>query len=166
MYQLYQGGAIDKVNDTLFCAAGVPGALSKDVLDYQVPQVERFFSDTGTQYRKVVTLTLGGNDLLQILGAGADPNVVLPGVGSNLAQILARLVSQFPEARIYVANYNDPKLPVPGGRRSTRWRRSFLKNAWIQAMAGAVFDGLQLHSRSTPSWSTFTAPLMAGAGCF
>jgi lysophospholipase L1-like esterase len=114
VYQLYQGGAIDKVNETLFCAAGVPGALSKDVLDYQVPQVERFFSNTGMPYRKVVTLTLGGNDLLQILG-GADPYVVLPSVGNNLAQILARLVSQFPEAQIYVANYYDPRLPVPGG---------------------------------------------------
>lgn len=83
------------------------------MLDYQVPQVARFFSNTGTPYRKVVTLTLGGNDLLQILG-GADPNVVLPSVGNNLAQILAQLTTQFPEARIYVANYNDPKLPVPG----------------------------------------------------
>ena len=113
VYQLYQGGAIDKVNDTLFCAAGVPGALSKDVLDYQVPQVPRFFSNTGMPYRKVVTLTLGGNDLLQIL-AGADAGTVLASVGSNLFQILAQLNAQFPGAKIYVANYYDPKLTVDG----------------------------------------------------
>src|SRR5512147_214646 len=43
VYQLYQGGVIDSVNNTLFCAAAIPGAVSKDVLDYQAPQVRRFF---------------------------------------------------------------------------------------------------------------------------
>ncbi len=113
VYQLYQGGAIDKVNDTLFCAAGIPGALSKDVLDYQVPQVRRFFSDTGMPHRKVVTLTLGGNDMLQVLG-GADPTTVLTSFGNNLFQILTQLTTEFPDVRIYVANYYDPGLPVPG----------------------------------------------------
>lgn len=114
VYQLYQGGAIDKLNNTLFCTAAVPGALSKDVLDYQVPQVKRFFKDTGTPYRKVVTLTLGGNDMLQVL-AGADPTVVLTAFGANLYQVLAQLVTQFPDLRIYVANNYNPKLSLPGG---------------------------------------------------
>ena len=115
VYQLYQGGAIDNVTNTLFCAAGVPGALSKDVLDYQVPQVGRFFTNTGMPYRKVVTLTLGGNDLLKVLYEGADPAIVIAGVGANLFQILGQLATQFPDVRIYVANYYDPRLPVPGG---------------------------------------------------
>jgi len=114
VYQLYQSGAIDKVNNTLFCAAGIPGALSKDVLDYQVPQVGRFFSDTGMPYRKVVTLTLGGNDLLQVLD-GADPTKVMTSFSNNLFDILTQLTTKFPDARIYVANYYDPRLPVPGG---------------------------------------------------
>lgn len=114
VYQLYQSGAIDKVNNTLLCAAGIPGALSKDVLDHQVPQVGRFFTDTGMPYRKVLTLTLGGNDLLQVLG-GADPTAVMASVGNNLFLILAQLTTEFPDARIYVANYYDPRLPVPGG---------------------------------------------------
>ena len=114
VYQLYQGGAIDKVNNTLFCAAGVPGALSKDVLDYQVPQVKRFFQNTGMQYRKVMTLTVGGNDLLLVLG-GADPGAVLADFSTNLIAILTQLATQFSDARIYVANYYDPGLPVPGG---------------------------------------------------
>jgi lysophospholipase L1-like esterase len=113
VYQLYQSGAIDKVNNTLFCAAAIPGALSEEVLDYQVPQVGRFFADTGVPYRKVVTLTLGGNDLLQILN-GADPTTVLTSVGNNLFLILTHLTMKFPDARIYVANYYDPRLPVPG----------------------------------------------------
>jgi len=120
-YQLYQSGAIDNVNDTLFCAAGIPGALSRDVLDYQVPQVRRFFKDTGAQYRKVVTLTLGGNDLLQVL-VGADPTQVLTSFGANLYQILAQLTTEFPDARIYVANYYDPKLQSL--ERTHLWWRS------------------------------------------
>ena len=129
VYQLYQGGAIDRLNNTLFCAAAVTGALSKDVLDYQVPQVKRFFSDTGMSYRKVVTLTLGGNDLLQVLG-GADPAAVIAGVYVNLLQILTQLSTDFPGVRIYVANYYDPGLPVPGG--------DLLVTALNQAIGGAV----------------------------
>ena len=129
VYQLFQSGAIDKVNNTLFCAAGVPGALSKDVLDYQVPQVGRFFSQTGMPYRKAVTLTLGGNDLLQVLG-GADPTAVMTSVGNNLFLILTQLTTEFPEARIYVANYYDPRLPVPGG--------DLLVAALNQAIGGVV----------------------------
>jgi len=112
-YQLYQSGAIDSINNTLFCPMAVSGALSKDVLDYQVPQVGRFLSNTGQPYRKVITLTVGGNDLQQVLG-GADPTAVLTALGTNLYQILASLTTQFPDARIYVANYYDPRLPIPG----------------------------------------------------
>jgi len=112
VYRLYQSGVIDNVNRTLFCDAGVPNAKSADVLAYQVPQVGLFFSDTGTPYRKVITLTVGGNDLLQILG-GADPATVLTTFGGNLGAILGSLVTTFPDARIYVANQYDPRLGVP-----------------------------------------------------
>ncbi len=111
-YQLYQSGVIDNINHLHFCNMGVPAALSEDVLNYQVPQVRRFFKDTGENYRKVVTLTIGGNDMTQVL-AGKDPALVLATFGGNLAAILGNLVSQFPDARIYVANQYDPKLPVP-----------------------------------------------------
>ncbi len=112
VYRLYQRGVIDTVNHTLLCNTGVPNAMSADVLAYQVPQVGLFFADTGTPYRKVITLTVGGNDLLQILG-GANPAVVIPTFGGNLGAILGSLVAKFPDARIYVANQYDPKLGVP-----------------------------------------------------
>jgi lysophospholipase L1-like esterase len=96
-----------------FTNVGVPNATSSDILTFQVPQVGLFFADTGQSYRKVVTLTVGGNDLLQIL-QGADPNVVIPELGSNLGKILFALAHQFPDARIYVSNLYDPMLPVPG----------------------------------------------------
>ncbi len=111
-YQLYQSGIIDNINHLHFCNIGVPAALSSDVLNYQVPQVKRFFKDTGQNYRKVVTLTVGGNDMMQILN-GTPPELVLATFGGNLAAILGNLVSQFPDARIYVANQYDPMLPVP-----------------------------------------------------
>jgi lysophospholipase L1-like esterase len=118
VYQLYQNGAIDGLNNLLFCNQAVPGAASTDVLHYQIPQVHLFFADTGKSYRKVVTLTVGGNDLLALLGPnGIDPSQI-PGVlttyGSNLGGILASLASSFPDIKIYVGNVYDPKLPLPG----------------------------------------------------
>jgi lysophospholipase L1-like esterase len=113
-YQLYQTGVFDNVNHTLFSNAAVSGSLSIDVLDHQVPLVSRFFSETGKPYRKAITLTVGGNDMMQIL-AGVDPRTVIQTFGANLYSILAILVNRFPDARIYVANQYDPMLPVPGG---------------------------------------------------
>jgi lysophospholipase L1-like esterase len=115
VYGLYQSGVIDNVNHTLFCNAGVPGALSQDVLDYQVPQVGRFFSETHTPYRQVITLTVGGNDLLQIVGSTDSDKVfeVLTTFGKNLGAILGTLINASPEAQIYVANQYDPQLGVP-----------------------------------------------------
>ena len=49
--------------------------------------------------------------------AGANPQVVLGNLGFNLAGILGGLLSQSPDARIYVANQYDPRLPVPGGEQ-------------------------------------------------
>lgn len=111
-YRLYQGGVIDNINNMLFCNAGVPGSTSSDVLYYQVPQVKQFFKETGQSYRKVITLTVGGNDMLKVL-VGADPGAVLTAFGGNLYAILGGLVSSFPDARIYVANQYDPMLEVP-----------------------------------------------------
>jgi lysophospholipase L1-like esterase len=114
-YDLYQTGAIDNITNTLFCVMAVPGAKSQDVFQYQVPQAHLFLDDTGQPYRKVITLTVGGNDLLQVLG-GADPGAVLTALGTNLGAILGALKTQFPDAEILVANYYDPKLPVPNER--------------------------------------------------
>ncbi len=67
VYQLYKNGTIDNLNNLLYCDEAVPNATSSDVLLCQIPQVHLFFTDTGTTYRKVVTLTVGGNDLLSLL---------------------------------------------------------------------------------------------------
>ena len=119
VYQLYQGGAIDSLNNLLFCTEAVPNATSSDVLHYQVPQAHLFFMDTGTSYRKVVTLTVGGNDLLSLLrpDGTVDLSLVtaaLTNYGNNLFGVLNSLATSFPDVRIYVGNIYDPKLPVAG----------------------------------------------------
>jgi lysophospholipase L1-like esterase len=119
IFQLYQSGAIDNLNNLLFCAAAVPGATSNDVLNYQIPQVHLFFSDTGVPYRKVVTLTVGGNDVLSVLNPdgtvklGAIPGM-LQNYGQNLAAILSALASMPGDVRVYAGNLYDPMLPVAG----------------------------------------------------
>lgn len=105
VYLLYQSGVIDRLNNTLFCNAGVPGATSRHVLDHQVPQATQVFRPD------VITLTVGGNDLLSIL-EGGDPNVALAQFQANFIQILARLRAELPQARIYVSNlYTIPQIP-------------------------------------------------------
>jgi lysophospholipase L1-like esterase len=97
VYRLYQKGIFAAVPDTLFANAAVPGATSGDVLAHQVPlAVTRFSPD-------VVTLTVGGNDLLAIL-AGADPGIVLAQFQGNLFGILATLCGSLPDAEILVSN--------------------------------------------------------------
>ncbi len=114
VYLLYQSGAIDNINNTLLNNLGVVNATSSDVLSHQLPLGELFFSDTGTDYRKVVTVTIGGNDMFAVIG-GADPEAVLANFADNLGALLYSLATTFPDVEIYVANQYDPRLPFPGG---------------------------------------------------
>lgn len=113
-YLLYQQAVFDAVPNTLFANAAIPAATSQDILDHQVPTViERFTPN-------VVTLTVGGNDLLSILG-GADPGTVLGTFQANLSSILSALCVDLAMAlpptqppRIFVSNqYTIPDFPVP-----------------------------------------------------
>jgi lysophospholipase L1-like esterase len=108
VYLLYRSGAFDTVPNTIFCNAGVPGATSSDVLDYQVPQAIRDFRPD------VITLTVGGNDLLRIM-EGAEPDTVLQGFADNLVQILTKLRSaqELQNTKIYLSNlYSIPEIPA------------------------------------------------------
>jgi lysophospholipase L1-like esterase len=100
-YQLYQSGVIDNINNTLFSMMAVPGAMTSDVLYYQIPQLGRFLHHTGMPYRQVVTLQIGANDMFQVM-AGAEPTAVLTAIGGNLYAIIGKLTTDFPNAKIYV----------------------------------------------------------------
>ena len=108
VYLLYRTGVFDTVPNTLFCKAGVPGATSSDVLAYQVPQAIRDFRPG------VITLTVGGNDLVRIMD-GADPAAVLHDFQNNLVQIFMALRSapELQNTKIYVGNlYSIPEIPA------------------------------------------------------
>lgn len=112
VYLLYREGVFDTIPNTQFADAAVPGATSQDVLDYQVPQALYVFQPT------VITLTVGGDDLLSILN-GADEETVLANFQTNLTAILAELQNAtcdaqlcLPGVRIYVSNlYSIPEIP-------------------------------------------------------
>ena len=133
-FQIYQSGAIDNMNHTLFCNMAVPGAVTSDVLAHQVPQLARFLHDTGMPYAQVITLQIGANDMFAVM-YGADPVTVLTGIGANLYGILSQLTTSFPNARIYVANYFDPRLPVPGEKALVMAMNQVIANT-VVAFAG------------------------------
>ena len=105
VYLLYKEGAFDRVTNTLLSNAGVPGVTSRQVLEHQVPQAIEAFRPT------VITLTVGGNDLLRIL-KGADAGQVLSEFQTNFTMILQSLRTALPNARIVVSNlYTIPQIP-------------------------------------------------------
>jgi lysophospholipase L1-like esterase len=105
VYLLYKDGAFDRVTNTLLSNAGVPGVTSRQVLEHQVPQAIEAFRPT------VITLTVGGNDLLRIL-KGADAGQVLSEYQTNLTLILQNLRTALPNTRIVVSNlYTVPQIP-------------------------------------------------------
>ena len=103
-YLLYQKGTYGQITNMIFANAAVPGATSADVLAYQLPPaITRFRPD-------VITLSVGGNDAISILG-GADPVTVIRQFQQNLGQILCGLRQALPQARIYVSNlYDIPEI--------------------------------------------------------
>jgi lysophospholipase L1-like esterase len=110
-YLLYQGGTFDKVTNTTFANVGVPGATSANVFDFQVPEAVGIFQP------QVVTISVGGNDLLQIL-KGVDPGIVMPAFEANLSKILGTLRTSLPSAVIIIGNqYDIPEITasIPGG---------------------------------------------------
>jgi lysophospholipase L1-like esterase len=119
-YLLYQRDAFDAMDHTLFTNAAVPGASSRDLLLYQVPQALIASADGGF-LPDYITITIGGNDLLSILHfMQTHPdqaevmqyaNTVLTAYGQNLYMSVARLRQGRPTASIYVANqYSVPTI--------------------------------------------------------
>ncbi|MCG3202043.1 MAG: hypothetical protein NFCOHLIN_01916 [Gammaproteobacteria bacterium] len=123
-YLLYEQGVYDSMSNTRFANAAIPGATSQQVLSYQVPLA------TQTPFRpQVITMTVGGNDLLTILN-GASFQGALQTFQVNLNLILAQLCTQLPGTRIYVGNlYSIQNFPVPTDQ---------VVNAFNQVLAGVV----------------------------
>lgn len=110
VYRLYLDQVFGSIPETVFANAAVPGATSDDVLQHQLPQVQRF-------HPTVVTLAVGGNDLLTLLGTTpptpeqvAD---VLKKFGANFTGILIGLCGQLPDGGGIFVNdlYEIPSIP-------------------------------------------------------
>jgi lysophospholipase L1-like esterase len=108
VYLLYYSGVFGSLFDTTLNNGGVSGATSEQVLKYQVPQAIEAFQPT------VMTLTLGGNDLLSVL-KGANLAEVLARYQANLTEVLRRLRLDLPGSRIYLSNlYAIPEIAASG----------------------------------------------------
>ena len=108
-YQLYLKDVFGARPDTVFSNSAVPAASSSDVVNFQIPQVPLF-------HPSVVTISVGGNDLLYLL-TQPDPiaatPVVLGQFAANLGGILTQLCMQMPMyGQIYLNNlYMIPEIP-------------------------------------------------------
>jgi lysophospholipase L1-like esterase len=102
VYLLYFSGVFGNAFETVLNNAGISGATSRDVLDHQIPQAITAFEPT------VITLSVGGNDLLSVL-RGADLAEVLLRFQLNLTEVLLRLRLELPNTRLYLSNlYSIP----------------------------------------------------------
>ena len=145
-YLLYQQGVYDSVTNTLFADAAVPGATSQQILSFQVPLA------TQTGFPQVITMTVGGNDLLSILN-GANPQQVLQAFQLNLGSILGQLCLGLPNTRIYVGNlYSIQNFPVPTGPVVSAF------NSTVAAVVGNVNTGCGGRIKVADIYTAFLGP--------
>jgi lysophospholipase L1-like esterase len=88
--------------DLAFECLATDGARTRDVLEDQLPRLGR-----GDPRPTLVTLTVGGNDLLQLLSRRFGPEDAEDVLG-RIGEILLRLESVFPERTVLVATVYDP----------------------------------------------------------
>lgn len=100
-YLLYREGVFGPIPNVTFAQVAVPGSVSKDVMNWQLPAVIKSFKPT------VVTVMVGGNDLGKIL-VGVDPAKVIDDFGNNIHTIMCTLRDDLtPSPLVIVANQPD-----------------------------------------------------------
>lgn len=117
-YLLYRDGVYDHPANTSFASSAVPGATSAQVLNFETPLAVSagFLAQpapgvTTKSPRRIVVMTVGGNDLIALL---AQPNPTDPALvqatiksfAANLAATIPQLCT-FANIRIYIANLYD-----------------------------------------------------------
>ena len=78
------------------------GATTEDVRAYQLPRVAPSEEPT------LVTLTVGGNDMLQVLYRDPPPRNLVAGMASRLRRILRDIKARRPNSLVLVTNVYDP----------------------------------------------------------
>jgi lysophospholipase L1-like esterase len=110
------------------------GATTSHVLSHQLPEVKPATDPT------LVTLTAGGNDLLELLGSGAsateeavDDRVVEP-IARRARRIIERTLEKLPNATILVSTVYDPT----DGSNDLGWGRLDREAGWLTAYNDAL----------------------------
>lgn len=123
-YLLYRDGVYDRPGNTSFASSAVPGATSAQVLNFETPLAVNagFLAQpapgvTTKSPRRVVVMTIGGNDLIALLAQPnpTDPALVeatIKGFSANLAATIPQLCT-FTNIKIYIANlYDIQNFPI------------------------------------------------------
>jgi lysophospholipase L1-like esterase len=89
--------------DTTFALLAMDGATTRTLLDVQLPRL------TGQPAPTLVTLTIGGNDLLAAYGDTAAARRVIAGVQAAVDRALAQIAGLLaPSGRVVVGTVYDP----------------------------------------------------------
>jgi lysophospholipase L1-like esterase len=81
------------------------GATTWDVLSTQLHEVN---IETDGSAPTLVTLTIGGNDLLKAYNVEEDLDAVARAIGDNVTECVAKISQAFPESTILVTTVYDP----------------------------------------------------------
>jgi lysophospholipase L1-like esterase len=120
-YLLYRDGVYDRVANTNFANAAMPGATSDEVLKFETPLATQAgfllppIPDEATPHNppRIVVMTVGGNDLLSLFNPLADAATAIAKFSANMVGVFAQLC-RIPNTRIYAGNmYNINTFPAP-----------------------------------------------------
>jgi lysophospholipase L1-like esterase len=112
------------------------GATTGDVLTRQLPLVEPSHEET------LVTLTAGGNDMLQVLHVARPPAELVTGMVSRLHRILREIKARLPSSLVLVGTVYDPS----DGTNDMGTGRLDAAARWLAEYNGAVREAV----RTTP----------------
>lgn len=91
--------------NTRFVNLTADGATTEDVIKWQLLQLDR----SGTMGAEaIVTITAGGNDLLDHLRDDEPPPHLVSATASRLGQIVDEVLELYPRARVLLGNVYDP----------------------------------------------------------
>lgn len=150
VYPEFRGSDLVSLNEWCkLTSLAYDGATTVGVLDLQLPQLPP--DSDGTT---VVTLTVGGNDLLQMLGirsATAAESIAF--IMKNIARIITRVQAMYANGVIIVSTVYDPTDGVgdlsPGHVEADALQMLNETNDWIRALpqqhAGVLIADLHRH---------------------
>ena len=122
------------------------GATSEDVLRWQLPRVKATDDDA------IVTVTVGGNDMLMNLRSPRPPAALVPGMIERLDRILSQIFAKLPRARVLLGTVYDPSdgTNVLYGERLDReagWLAEFNDAVRRIAKSDARITLIDIHQR-------------------